>query len=139
MGWLFMGEMTTRKAMIAHRIAPYEWVNPDGTKCSQTTLAHTFKGSPFAGVLYYVRETRIGEKTERFIAVDLLRYSKTDFAGCWGYKDMEESMGPCYHGCPLKYLGMVPCPDSQYAREWRETVKRYWEIQKERRQAKRVA
>jgi hypothetical protein len=122
MGWLFMFEMATRKAMIADRIAPQEWVNPDGTKCSQTTLAHTFKGSPFAGVLYYVRETRIGEKTDRFIQIDLLRYSKTDGPGCWGYKDMTEECGPNHVSCPRSYLGMVPCPDNQIARAWRGRV-----------------
>jgi hypothetical protein len=47
-------------------------------------------------------------------------------------------MGPCYYGCPLKYLEMVPCPDSQYAREWREVVKRWWAVQRERRQERKA-
>lgn len=136
MGWLFMSEMTTRKAMIAHRTETREW-EKDGVKCSHTCLAHTFKGSPFAGVLYMVNEIRIGGKAERYIGVDLLKYSKTDFAGCWGYKDMEEGCGPCNYSCPLKYLEMVPCPGG-YATEWRETVKRWWAVQKGRRQERKA-
>jgi hypothetical protein len=43
----------------------------------------------------------------------------------WGYKSMDESMGPAYYTCPLSYLDMVPMPDSPYAREWREKVREY--------------
>ena len=29
-------------------------------------------------------------------------------------------MGPCESKCPLSYFDMVPCPDSDSARRWRE-------------------
>jgi hypothetical protein len=38
---------------------------------------------------------------------------------------MEESMGPCYYSCPLKYLDLVPEPDNRYAKEWRIKVRAY--------------
>jgi len=141
MGWLFMYEMGTRKAMIENLTAPQDW-EKDGTKFSRRTLAHCYRGAAFAGVLYAVKETKAegpeGVKTSRFIEVDLLRYSKTDGPGCWGYKDMYESMGPYNFSCPLKYLTMVECPDG-YAADWREKVQAWWDRQREKRQAKRVA
>jgi len=42
--------------------------------------------------------------------------------GEWGYKDMDESMGPCDTSCPVKYLDMVPDPGG-YATEWRAKVR----------------
>jgi hypothetical protein len=43
----------------------------------------------------------------------------------WVYKPMSETMGPCEVDCPLDLLDMVPCPDSEYAREWRANVRAY--------------
>ena len=44
----------------------------------------------------------------------------------WGYKPLEETMGVNYYNCPIKYLEMVPEPDSQYAKNWRIEVKRIY-------------
>jgi hypothetical protein len=43
----------------------------------------------------------------------------------WVYKPMDETMGPCEVDCPLSLLDMVPCPDSDYARKWREEVREF--------------
>lgn len=37
----------------------------------------------------------------------------------FGYKDMSESMGPCYHDCPARILDRLTPTDSDYANEWR--------------------
>lgn len=41
----------------------------------------------------------------------------------WGYKDMEESMGPFYYTCPLRLLDIAPEENS----EWREHVRAFHE------------
>lgn len=41
----------------------------------------------------------------------------------WIYKPIDETMGPCETDCPLSLLDLVPCPDSDYARGWRERVR----------------
>jgi hypothetical protein len=46
--------------------------------------------------------------------------------GWWGYKDMDESMGPTDASCPMSYLNMVPDPGG-YATAWRERVKAHHE------------
>jgi len=56
----------------------------------------------------------------RLIALDLLR--KDEGMG-WGYKDMTECAGPVETSCPISYLDMVPCPDSEWARNWRVRVR----------------
>jgi hypothetical protein len=33
------------------------------------------------------------------------------------------NMGPVELSCPISYLDMVPCPDSEYARNWRTRVR----------------
>jgi hypothetical protein len=66
-----------------------------------------------------------------FIALDLIG-SQKNYG--YGYKDMDESMGPCYYTCPLSFFDIVPLPEnSPYAQEWREAVKEYQQEQKRKR------
>jgi len=44
------------------------------------------------------------QPSERWIGCDLLRSHK-DFG--WGDKDLDESIGPYFSSCPLKYLDLV--------------------------------
>jgi hypothetical protein len=53
-----------------------------------------------------------------------------DSDGCWGRKDMDESMGPYYYDCPLRWLERAPeppsCPVDGHAgsrRTWRDFVR----------------
>jgi hypothetical protein len=137
MGWTFGYDWTTRKNIIEDRTENAKW-ETGGIVVERKCLARTYKGSPWAGVLYsaheQVRTAQDGTVTTvRYIMIDLLRYSKRD--GCWGYKDMDEECGPCQCGCPLKYLEMVPCPDSEFARNWRGKVREYWANRKATRKA----
>lgn len=63
----------------------------------------------------YVNET---DGSIIFAAVFLTGYDD----GCWGYKDMEESMGPVHSQAPLSLLALlseIKDPDS-YAHAWRQ-------------------
>ena len=104
MGWTFPYHTHTRKSLIDDILCDY---NTEHFTCH----AHACAGN----VLWMVIENRTHH--DKFIACYLLRRS-----GTWGYKDMTESMGPCYYTCPLKYLDMVPCPGG-YATAWREKVR----------------
>lgn len=75
------------------------------------TIAKTVRGN----VLWAVQESAGGEK---FIGCYLLGADR----GGWGYKDIDESMGPFEINCPLVYLDMVPCPGGR-ATEWRAKVR----------------
>jgi hypothetical protein len=112
MGWLYTSGIT-RSELIARRTKPWE-----NQGLSARCLEHTCVGN----VLWTVWEHTKDGKAERFIGCDLLAGHN---GSGWGYKDMEESMGPCYYSCPLKYLDLVPEPDSPYAKEWRTKVREY--------------
>lgn len=136
MGWLFKPD-TRRKSLLAERIEGWQRTTPDGMTVTSTCLAHCYRGGSFSGVLWTVWE-RTFEKdgvqvqpAERWIGCDLLQYSRADDG--WGYKDMEESMGPYYYSCPLKYLDMVP----EANKNWREGVRQHHERRRKKRQAKK--
>jgi hypothetical protein len=111
MGWLFSRRWETKADLIRHLTGP--GYGGERLRCAR----HALRGN----VLWTVHERRADDgTTRRFIGCFLL--AKERDAG-WGYKDMDESMGPCFHSCPLGYLDDVPCPDSGHAREWRGRVR----------------
>ena len=57
----------------------------------------------------------------------------------WGYKDMEESMGPYYFSCPKKYLDMVPLEVYGGNASWREQVAEHHQRSAEKRRVRRLA
>jgi hypothetical protein len=122
MGWSF-----TRGASRADVVKELtgEWQNEGITaRC----LTYTLKGN----VLWSVRELTYSDgRTLRVIFCDLLARQR---GYGWGYKGMEESMGPCYFTCPLAYFEMVPAQH----REWRAKVQEYHEATRRRLAVKLV-
>ena len=127
MGWLFYTDRRVQtyadeKAEIT-RLCTFE------TDTRRTTLVKASKvGSTWyaaakvvacdAGPL--VDRTYVTDKdgTFTFGAVFLTRYDD----GCWGYKDMEESAGPCESRAPLSIINLLSeLKDSDsYAHAWRQ-------------------
>ena len=68
---------------------------------------------------YLVRERATGL---HWIGLDLMQGTRTDG---WGYKDMDESVGPCAVDCPLAYLAAPHAPRDGWALQWRERVRAY--------------
>ena len=127
MGWLFrIG--TTRKGVIEERTRTWE---REGVQT--TCLAYCYRGNPYSGVLWTVWERNgPGVESERWIGCDLLKYDRNDH---WGYKDMDESVGPFYYSCPLGYLDKVPVVTNPV---WRDCVRSYHAELAAKRQAKRL-
>jgi len=110
MGWLFSQRWETKADLVRHLTGP--GYNGEHSRC----LRHALRGN----VLWTVHERRADDGTaRRFVGCFLL--GRQADAG-WGYKDMDESMGPYYYTCPLGYFDEVPCPDER-ARQWRERVR----------------
>lgn len=144
MGWTFTYGQK-RAELISERSETREWDQKDGTHVKDVVLAHCYRGGVFSGVWYAVHErTRSKDAkvtdSERWIEVTLMQCHRyPDHGPSWGYKDMEESMGPCEVSCPLGYLDMVPertCPpdckgcakdscSGLWARKWRKNVREY--------------
>lgn len=58
-------------------------------------------------------------------AVFLVRIQSGPFGTSWGYKDMEESMGPYVHRCPLAILDLLTEPLNEHAADWRRHCRTY--------------
>lgn len=136
MGWTFTYQ--TRKEMIQENTTSGTYFNDQtGETVKRTCLAKQFKGNSFSGVLYSVWKVEVTRNDQfvreySYIGVDLLQYRNK----MWGIKNMDETMGPYYFSCPMKYLNMIPCPNSTSAVEWRQKVVKYWADRKLAREAK---
>ena len=134
MGWLFTQD-STKKEIVTERTTGWEKALPDGTTMKNVCLRHCYRGNRFSGILWTVWERTFQKDgsqvkaPERWIGCDLLRYQS---GYGWGYKDMEEAMGPCEVSCPLCYLEMVPVACA----EWRQGVRSYHQRQAAKRAAK---
>lgn len=109
MGWLFSTAWNSKKAVVDHLC------NENGLH----TIAKTVRGN----VLWAVQDVKEAgaPNGKPFIMCYLLGKERGDG---WGYKDMDEGMGPCYYTCPVSYFDLVPAPPNECAREWRDKVRR---------------
>lgn len=57
-----------------------------------------------------------------FAAVFVTSVDNNDYYN-FSYKDMEESMGPCYYDCPVSILNVLSPTDSEFANNWREACR----------------
>ena len=123
MGWMFGWHR--RRDLVEHVTESFERSGVR-TEC----IAKCWRGNTFSGVLWTVWEVRYPReqdvlgvpKIERFICAFLMKC----IGGEWGYKDVDESMGPCELSCPLGYINLAqPGPDDECARNWRQRVRDY--------------
>ena len=115
MGWYFSSG--SKQGLIRDLTKESRFSTSDGIEVIRQTLDYSLRGS----VLYSVKTTteiESGKELDRWIQIDLIKYDRSD--KMWGYKPMEESMGPFYYDCPLKFLKMVPVVNQ----EWRNEVVR---------------
>ena len=51
-------------------------------------------------------------------------FKLSSYGGDWGYKAIDESMGPVYYDCPVSLLKQADCPTTEFATDWRDEVYR---------------
>jgi len=113
MGWEYA--WNSRKELIAH-------LCDESTGCK--TIARKATTERGESVLWAVHELGPEHKESpglRFIVCYLIGHDR----GLYGYKEMGETMGPFYYSCPLSFLDMVPEPEGENVKEWRERVRKY--------------
>lgn len=102
MGWLFSWDRSVdRKALVAEKVADYK---REGMYVDHSAVGNT---------LYIAAQM----KDEVLIVVYLLRGGGQESG--WGYKDLDESMGPMVNDCPEKILKLSTCQHPT-AVKWRE-------------------
>lgn len=113
MGWLYGWD--GREQLIQHLTSPDEAGTGQRAGCRWVTVAHALRGNTLWAV--HCLESPDGEPAgDACICCYLLQVH-----GDWGYKPIDESCGPCYYTCPLKYLDMAPEKNPQ----WRQQVRDY--------------
>ena len=83
--------------------------------------------SAMVGSTYYaaVEITHPQKGYRKVIAAVFLTCGRTRHDGTvWGYKDMDETMGPCERECPVSILNLLTPTDSKWANEWREDCRK---------------
>ncbi len=103
MGWLFLDECKTREQIIEHVLRE-----------TPKVLAHEVLGDQ----LWVVAQA--SDPAVPIVVLFLL--DGTSGSG-WGYKAIDETMGPCYYACPLALLDMTPGIPGTYSISWREQVR----------------
>ena len=114
MGWLFMprgsmGGHATAKAYLDNQFT-YERVQDDGSSEGLKVLASSCPGNR----VYYAATQVMtnGRGGEIFAIVCLVRWNPRAKDGyIFGYKDMDESMGPCETDCPASILDLLTPTD----------------------------
>jgi hypothetical protein len=51
----------------------------------------------------------------------------------WGYKDVDDMMGPCVYTCPLRLIEASTPMKDEYLKIWRDEVYKYWKNEKTKR------
>ena len=140
MGWLYTAKPSYLTTAEFLKKESMEWDN-EKSKCEVLAMSVKFTVAYAAVRITYKqpRETKPDDfvKPLSFVTafVYLIRHvPKAKDGYTFGYKDMDETVGPCEIDCPLHILNMLTPEDElygegkgEYARKWRASVREYWE------------
>lgn len=116
MGWLYMQSFDGHSG-------PRQYLDAQFTYSSNGVVSRVLRSSLRGGKVYYaaIEMTRPGKPREVFALVCLVDHNPRDPEGyVFGYKDMDEGMGPVESDCPVDILDMLTPTDRPYAIAWRE-------------------
>jgi hypothetical protein len=109
MGWTYSQSWRSKEELVRYL------KSPDRNGEHYQMIASTVRGNHH----WYVARYQKDGQDITFIGLDLMQSGREDG---WGYKPMDESVGPYYYDCPLKFLDMVSEPVGNAA-EWRAKVR----------------
>ena len=115
MGWLFSNGWSTKKELI-----DYLCRSEGGHK----TLKKSIRGNR----LWILQEYQKDGAPVRYIVLMLMGKHPDGYG--WGYKDIDESMGPYEVDCPLSYLDDLTPAANDYSRDWRSAVRKFHELRR---------
>lgn len=132
MGWLYCEP--TRKALVRHLLEENSRSSTldNGDRIHRKVLRSCLRGNCLWMLYEYGKND---EPVTVCIIVSLL--GKYD--GLWGYKEMDEGQHPFYYTCPVSYLDACTEPINEHAQRWREEVRKYHQIRKQKRDRYKAA
>jgi hypothetical protein len=116
MGWLYMQSLQGHCGPRQYLDAQFTYVTPEIT--SKVLRSALVSMRVYYAAVEHVH--RVTEQRDVWAAVCLVRYNPRDREGyIFGYKDMDEAMGPCEADCPEPILDLLTPTERGYANEWR--------------------
>jgi hypothetical protein len=109
---------------------PSEYLD-DQLTFDSTERSHRVLRSAFVQMRrYYAAVERVEKASgQRSVVavICLVHYNPRSKDGhVFGYKDMDETMGPCELDCPAAILDLLTPTDSTWANEWRQSCRARW-------------
>ena len=122
MGWLYMQRMDGASS-------PKEYLDRQFTFTREHGYTvRVLKSAVVKMRTYYAAVEKVfadgSSPRECLAVVCLINYNPRASDGMiFGYKDMDETMGPCEVECPPAILDLLTPTDSEYANEWRKACR----------------
>jgi hypothetical protein len=131
MGWLYLNACNTRKQLIDYLNKDWEKTTDDGKLVNHTIERSCVRGSVLWQRCHYTvtEDNKVIQET-RYINMHMMRKDHQD--NCFGFKSVEETMGPYHVSCPKSYLEGLSEPSNDFSRNWRERVRNYWDGRKKK-------
>jgi hypothetical protein len=125
MGWLYMQSLKGFSGPRQYLDDQFTYDRPDHT-------SRVLRSALVKMRVYYAAVERMDAETGGRIvwaAICLVRYNPRDREGyVFGYKDMDETMGPCAQDCPKAILDLLTPTGSPYAIAWRAACRARIEV-----------
>lgn len=124
MGWLYMQSLGSHSG-------PRAYLDDQFTYTADSVRSTVLRSALVRMRAYYaaVEQLRDGQLREVFAIVCLVRYNPRDRDGyIFGYKDMDETMGPCEAECPVAILDLLTPTVNAHATQWRARCRAAAEI-----------
>ena len=128
MGWLYMRSLGSHAGPRQYLDAQFTFDQP-GARC------RVLRSALLRLRTYYAAIERVFENGDRSVSaiVCLVRYNPNDREGyVFGYKDMDEVMGPVESECPEAILDLLTPTNGEYALAWRARCRANAACQRER-------
>lgn len=116
MGWLYLSSMGSHTTPKTYLDSVYTWSNDEA---DVRVLKSSVRGRVYYAAVERVR--RADGVRIVFAGVCLFRHNpKTRDGHVFGYKDMDETVGPHERNCPVGILDLLTETEYPYALKWRE-------------------
>lgn len=116
MGWLYMQSLGGHSGPRQYLDAQFTCERPERRMC-------VLRSSLVKMRTYYAAVEIVPTEGDRevFAVICLVRYNPRAADGyIFGYKDMDETMGPCEADCPVAILDLLTPTDREHAIAWRK-------------------
>lgn len=119
MGWSFAYDTSFGRQQLIEKAHKPGYLSPGYT---------VLRVMPVGNNLWYLYQTPTGGKT-----VGLTMMAGGGRTMGWGEKGIDENCGPSKFDCPLALIDNATAPESQYAYDWRQKVRRFHAAKKARK------